>query len=122
MRDQIKSIFNSKECEISILIIVCCLIATNLTNSYYGNWTDVAVIASLLGGITLVFLLTWATVKLITHKEVKEMPRKNRLIIESISRLLFLYWIYITVGLIPAIVWAAFVLCDGIKSVKRNIR
>lgn len=96
------------------------MIATNLTNSYYGNWTDVAVIASLLGGITLVSLLIWATVKLITHKEVKEMPPKSRLIIESISRLLFLYWIYITVGLIPAIVWAAFILWDGITSVKRN--
>ena len=98
------------------------MIATNITNSYYENWTDVAVIASLFGGITLVFLLIWATVKLINHKEVKEMPRKNRLVIESLSRLLFLYWIYITVGLIPAIVWAAFILWDGITSVKRNIR
>lgn len=122
MRNQIKNIFNSKESEISILIIVCCMIANNLANSYYGNRTHVAVIASLLGGITLVFILIWATVKLIANKEVMEMPRKCRLIIESISRLLFLYWIYITVGLIPAIVWAAFILCDGITSVKRNAR
>ena len=120
MRNQIKNIFNSKESEISILIIVCCMIANILANSYYGNRTHIAVIASLLGGITLVFILIWATVKLIAHKEVKEMPRKSRLIIESISRLLFLYWIYITVGLILAIVWAAFILWDGITSVKRN--
>ena len=96
------------------------MIANILANSYYGNRTHIAVIASLLGGITLVFILIWATVKLIAHKEVKEMPRKSRLIIESISRLLFLYWIYITVGLILAIVWAAFILWDGITSVKRN--
>jgi len=98
------------------------MIANNLANSYYGNRTHVAVIASLLGGITLVFILIWVTVKLIANKEVMEMPRKCRLIIESISRLLFIYWIYITVGLIPAIVWAAFILCDGITCVKRNAR
>lgn len=119
MINQIRNIFNSKESEISILVIVCCMIATNLSIQRSGNWTDVAVIASIISGLILFFLLVWATIKLITRKQVKEMPRKPRLIVESLSRLLFLYWIYITMGLIPAIVWAAFVLWAGFTSVRQ---
>lgn len=119
MINQVKNVFNSKVCEISILVIVCCMILTNLTIQHYGNWTDIAVIASLIGGITLLFLLIWAIIKLITRKEVKEMQPKPRFIIESISRLLSLVWIYITLGLIPAVVLTTFFLWDGITNVKR---
>lgn len=118
MRDQIKSIFNSKASELSILLIVCCMIVITLTKQQHGEWTGVAAAASLIGGIVLISLLAWATIMIITKKKVIEMPIKSRLIIESISRLLLLYWIYITMGLIAAAVWSVFILWDGVRSIR----
>lgn len=119
MKELIRNIFNSLQCEIAILVIVCCMIVTNLTFKSYGEWNDIAVVSSILGGFVLFSLLIWATVKLITQKEVRAMSDKPRLVIESISRLLFLYWIYIVSGPIFAIIWAVFVLWDGIRSVRQ---
>ena len=45
------------------------------------------------------------------------MPTKPRLIVESISRLLCLYWLYVTVGLLAAIIWGVLILWDGIRSI-----
>lgn len=119
MRERIRNIFNSRQCELSILIIVCFMIATNLSFKSYGGWNDIAVVSSILGVLVLLSLITWATVKLITKKEVRAMSDKPRIVLESISRLLFLYWIYITVGTIFAIIWAMFILWDGFRSVKQ---
>lgn len=119
MKVLIRNIFNSSLCEVSILVIVCCMIVTNLSFKSYGGWNDIAVVSSILGGFVLLSLLIWATVKLITKKEVRAMSDKSRIVIESISRLLFLFWIYITTGPIFTIIWAVFVICDGFRSIKQ---
>lgn len=119
MRNRIKNIFNSSVCELSMLVIVCCMIVTNLSLKHYNGWTGIAVAATVIGGVVLFSFLVRATLMLITKKKVKEMPIKSRLIFESISRLLFLYWIYIVAGPIFAIIWAAFMLWDGIRSFKQ---
>lgn len=119
MRNRIRNIFNSTECELSMLVIVCCMIMTNLSLKHYSEWTNIAVLATVIGGVALLGLLIWAALMLITKREVREMPIKSRLIIESICRLLFLYWIYIVSGPILAIVWATFILWDGIRSFKQ---
>lgn len=119
MRNQIKNVFNSAVSEVSILVIICCLIITALAMDPSGEWSSLAAGASIVGGVALVFLLSWATYKLITKKEVNEMPLKSRLIVETISRLLFMYWLYITLGLIPAIIWALFVIWDSVRSFRQ---
>lgn len=95
------------------------MIVTTISFKSGGEWNDIAVASSILGGFLLLGLLIWITVKLIARKEVRAMSDRPRIVIESISRLMFLYWIYITVGPIFAIIWAAFVLWDGIRSVRQ---
>ncbi len=119
MRNQIRTIFNSATCELSILLIIGSMIVTKLSMDHHNGWNDLAVVASSIGGVVLVFIIGWITVKLITKAEVDEMPIKSRLVIESISRLLFLYWILITFNLIPALIWGVLILWDGIRSVKQ---
>ncbi len=119
MRNQIRTIFNSATCELSILLIIGSMIVTKLSKDHHNGWNDLAVVASCIGVVVLVFLIVWITVKLITKAEAHEMPIKSRLVIESISRLLFLYWIFITFNLIPAIIWAVIILWDGFRSVKQ---
>lgn len=119
MRELIRNIFNSLQCEISILLILCCMIVTTISFKSGGEWNDIAVASSILGGFLLLGLLIWITVKLIARKEVRAMSDRPRIVIESISRLMFLYWIYITMSLIFAIIWAAFVVWDGIRSVRQ---
>ncbi len=98
------------------------MIATNLSIFHNGDWTKVAVIASIVGGIVLVYLLVWATIKIVNRKEVSEMSERPRFIIETTSRLLFLYWIYITAGPIPTIIWTVFILWDGFRSLKQLLQ
>lgn len=119
MKELIRNIFNSLQCEIAILVIVCCMIVTNLSYKYNGEWNDIAVVSSILGGLILFSLIIWITVRLINKKEIRAMSDKPRLVIETISRLLFLYWIYITAGPVFAMIWAVFVLWDGIRSVRQ---
>ena len=98
------------------------MIVTNRSIMCYDKWTDISVLASIVGGLVLLYLLAWATFKLIAKKEVGEMPIKSRFIVESISRLLFMYWIYTTVGPILAIIWGVFIVWDGIRSIKQFAR
>ncbi len=105
-----------------MLMIICCLISMNLSNEYYGKWNLIAIISIIIGALVLFSLLAWATVMFFSKKEVREMPIKPRLIIESISRLLFLYWLYVTTGLIVAIIWAGLILWDGIRSIKQMLK
>ncbi len=122
MRNQIRNIFNSTLSEVSMLVIICCLISMNLSIELYGKWNIIEVVSIIIGALVLFSLLAWTTVMLFSKKEVKEMPIKPRIIIESISRLLFLYWLYITADLIAAIIWAALILWDGIISIKQMVR
>ncbi len=121
MRDRIIRIFNSTASEVAILVIVCCLIVITLTNEAYGKWNDAAVIAALLAGVVLVSLLLWATIMLITKKEVKEMAPKPRIVIENVSRLLWLYWAFLVFNPIVALIWAAFIIWDGVRSVRQTV-
>ena len=118
MNNQIRNIFNSIASEVSILAIICCLISMSLSIEFYGKWNTISVVSTIIGALVLLWLLVWATVMLFSKKEVKEMPTKPRLIVETIGRLLFLYWLYITVGLIVAIIWGVLILWDGIRSIK----
>lgn len=118
MKNQLKNIFNSYASEISMLVIVCCMIATNVSLKESGVWTDVAVVSSLVGGIVLSGLLIWATYQLIARKEVMEMPVKPRIIIESCSRILFVCWLYITVSPLFALIWVPFIIWDSVRSVR----
>ncbi len=121
MRNRIIRIFNSTASEVAILVIVCCLIVITLTNEAYGKWNDAAVIAALLAGVVLVSLLLWATIMLITKKEVKEMAPKPRIVIENVSRLLWLYWAFLVFNPIVALIWAAFIIWDGVRSVRQTV-
>lgn len=111
--------FNSTVSEVAMLVIVCCLVVTTLPDGFGGAWNNMAVIAGIVGAAVFVGLLIWATVKLAAQKEVREMPVKARVIIESVSRLLLLYWFYIVGGPIIAAVWAVFILWDGSRTVKQ---
>ena len=119
MINQTRNIFNSSQCEISILVIICCMIITNLSLKYRGEWNVIGVVATILGGVVLLGLIVWTALKLVGQKAVKEMSAKSRLTIEMISRLLFLFWIYITGGVIFAIIWAVFIIWDGIRSLSK---
>lgn len=119
MRNRIKNVFNSTVSEVAMLVIVCCLVVTTLPDGFGGAWNNMAVIAGIVGAAVFVGLLIWATVKLAAQKEVREMPVKARVIIESVSRLLLLYWFYIVGGPIIAAVWAVFILWDGSRTVKQ---
>lgn len=118
MRNQIKNVFNSYISELSMLVIVCCMVAINLSFSINGSWTSVGVAASIVSGIVLLFLLIWATYMIVKRRDVKEMPVKPRLIVENCSRILLIYWLYLTGGVVIALIWAAFIIWDGIKSIK----
>lgn len=118
MKNQLKNIFNSPVCEISFFIIVCSMVVTNTSIKANEVWTDIAVASVLGGGIVLFGLLIWATYKLIARKEVKEMSPKPRLILESCSRLLLVYWIYITIGQLFALIWAVLIIWDGVRSIR----
>lgn len=120
MNNQIRNIFNSTASEVSILAIICCLISMSLSIESYGKWNIIAVVSTIIGALVLLWLLVWATIMLFSKKEVIEMPTKPRLIVESISRLLFLYWLYVTVGLLAAIIWWVLILWDGIRSIKET--
>lgn len=119
MRNVIRNISNSSVCEISILVIISCLISFNLSIDYNGKWNTIAVISVISGAVVLFGLLTWATVMLITGKEVREMSLKPRIIIETVSSLLFLNWLYITAGAIAAIIWGMFVVWDVIRNIRQ---
>ena len=120
MNNQIRNILNSTASEVSILAIICCLISMSLSIGPYGKWNIFAVVSTIIGAFILLGLLVWGTIMLFSEKEVREMPTKPRLIVESISRLLFLYWLYVTVGLLVAIIWGVLILWDGIISIKET--
>lgn len=88
---------------------------------FYDKWNIIAMGSTIIGTLILFCLLAWATIMLVSKKEVREMPTKHRLIVETISRLLFLYWLFITVGLIAAIIWGVVILWDGIRSIKEIV-
>lgn len=105
MVNRLKNIFNSYVAEISILVIICCMIATSIPMKYEGGWTGMAVAAALTGGAVTLALLIWATYMLISNKEAREMPAKSRLIVEACSSLLMMYWIYLVYSLTIALIW-----------------
>ncbi len=120
MRNQIRNIFNNATCEMSVLLIICSMVVTKLSMEHHNGWNDLAVISSCVGGVALLFLLIWITVKLITKTEVHELPGKSRFVIESIIRLLFLYWLLITINIFAVIIWGVLILWGGIRSVKQQ--
>lgn len=122
MRNRLKNIFNSSVSEISMLVIVCCMITTNVSIKANGAWTDIAVGSSIVGGVVLFGLLIWATYKLIARKEVNEMPAKPRIVVETCSRILFGYWLYITAGLLFAMIWVAIMVWDSAISIRTAFR
>ena len=120
MNSQIRNIFNSTASEVSILAIIGCLISMSLSIESYGNWNIITTVSTIIGFLILLCLLVWATTVLVSKKEVREMPTKPRLIVETISRLLFLYWLYISTGVTVAIIWSVLILWDGIRSIKKT--
>lgn len=119
MRNQIHNVFNSAYSEISMFLIVCCMIATTVSNNVAGGvWTDLGVASGIVGAVILVALLVWATVMLATKRQVKEMAPRPRVVLESCSRLLLLYWLCIASSPVMALIFLPFILWDGIRSVR----
>lgn len=95
MINQLKNLFNSYVSEFAMFIIVCCMIGNALPLRLYAEWTDIAVASALIGGIVLFAWLIWGTYILISKKRVKSMSMKSMLIVETCSRILMLYWVYL---------------------------
>lgn len=118
MTNRLKMIGNSAITETAILIIICCMCATNISLKDVGSWNDVAVAASLVGGLVLFALLIWATYIIMTKRIITEMHPKARIIIEIVSSLLFSYWLYITASPIVALIWITIFVLGEIRSFK----
>lgn len=116
MINKIKMIGNSAITETTILIIIGCMCATTISLKVAGYWNDIAVVASLVGGVVLFALLIWATYILATKRVIKEMKQKPRVIIEIVSSLLFSYWLNITVSSIVALIWLFLFILGEIRS------
>lgn len=113
MRNRIKNVFNSAVSEFSMLAIVCCMVMIAVTMQSNGAWTYVAGSASLIGGIVLFGWLIWLIYVFVKNKTVKEMAMKPRFVVESCSRLLLLYWIYIVTSPILALIWLVLIVWDA---------
>ena len=96
MRNQIKNVFNSTISEISMLMIVLCLVLISLSVKMAG----------LAAGVILGGWLSWATYKLVTRKPVVEMDVKSRLIAESCSCFLIFCWLLLGSFPLAAVIWA----------------
>ena len=105
MRNQIKNVFNSTISEISMLMIVLCLVLISLSVKM-GGVPVVEVGAGLAAGVILVGWLSWATYKLATRKPVAEMDVKSRLIAESCSCFLIFCWLLLGSFPLAAVIWA----------------
>lgn len=118
MVNRLKCIFNSAMCELSMLVVTCCMVVNMEALKHSGAWTGVAVGSALAGGVVLAVLLVWATVMIAAGKTVSEMPPRPRVIVETASRLLFLCWLFIATSLPFALVWLAFIIWDGVRSIR----
>lgn len=117
MRDRIKNLLNSAQCEIVMLLVVCCMIVTTVVLEVEQTWTAEAVTSTVVGTVVLAALLIWAVFVLATHRDVKAMPPTSRFAVEMFSRILFLFWIYLTSSLMT-LIWLPFVVWGSVRSAK----
>lgn len=107
MFNQIKNLFNNSVSEYSMMAIVCCMLGNAVSLSFSKEWTASAVAFSLAGGIVLVSWLVWGCYVLISKKRLVEMRPRKRLIVETISYVLLLIWVYVvSESILILIPWA----------------
>lgn len=119
---RIRHIFNSTASETSILLIICCMIATALPLKLHGQWTVSAVTATIAGAVVLAAWLGWVIYVTAAKKPVREMSAKPRLAMETCSRILSLFWIYIvTSSWIPVLPFAILFIWQEYSDI-RNLK
>ncbi len=119
MVKRINNILNSLVSEIAMLIVVCCMVVISVSFKTHGLWTDTAVVSTVIGGIVLLAWMVWAAVVVAFRKNVRKMPLRSHIVLESASRILFLYWLYITGAPVIALILVPFIVWDGVRSVKQ---
>lgn len=118
MGRKIRSIITSTPGQVSLFIIICCMLVSTLSIKHNGGWDDTSTTSAIIGGATLLSILGWSAYKLITKSEIKKMPLIPHIIIWSISVILFIYWNYIAVGLLDCIIWGIITIWYGIRQFK----
>ena len=102
-----------------MLLVVCCMIVTTVVLEVEQTWTDEAVTSTVVGTVVLAGLIIWAAYVLVKRRDVTPMPPKSRFAVEMFSRILFLYWIYLTSSLM-ALIWLPFAVWGSVRSAKET--
>lgn len=105
MINRIKLIGNSAFSIIAILIISCSMCTTAWSLKYYSEWNNTAITATLIGGIVLFAWLIWAAYVFCKKCVVKELEPKSRIIVQMLSGVLFMCWLYIIASPVVALIW-----------------
>lgn len=102
--NRFKVLFNNAVSEISIFLIICCMLGYTIPLRLYGEWTMVAKIFTFAGAAILFAWITWIVYMFISKKQVNEMKPKWMLTVETLSRILLLTWLYVTSSSIAAVI------------------
>ena len=113
----IPQILNNAVTKFSWLTIECCLITNQAALMTRKTWAGMASNAVWIAVGILLAWLVWCIVAFVSKKPVKSMEPKARQAVDSVSFLLFFYWM--TAGLLTSIInmpmvwvsWAALALC-----------
>lgn len=95
MTHRIKNIFSDTVCEISMLLIVGCMIGYSLPLKLYSEWTDFAIVSVVAGTAMLAIFTGRIASVLLFGKQIKIMPPGMLIATEGVTRLLSLVWLYI---------------------------
>lgn len=117
MRNRFINFGNSSTTLLCVLTILLSLIMgkfsgkSNLYNFESGFYL-IAGISTLVWIVCLMFVL-WG------NKNIKAMPAKPRILLETVCSVLFLGWTLIALGTIETLIWLPFVVWNLIRSYKR---
>lgn len=115
---RLKLIGNSAFTIISMLIISCSMCASTWSLKLYSEWTNLAIAATVIGGLVLFSWLIWAINALCKRIPIKEMHPKSRTVIEMLSGVLFGVWLYMVASPIVAIIWFIILVWGEIHFIK----
>ncbi len=118
MRARIKTVFNSTFSEIALLVITCVLVTMGLAKNGMFVSSDMEIGVGIAAGILIFAWLAWCTYMIATGKPLREMPPRPRIVMESCTRLLLIFWVYLIGGAIMAAILAIFILWDGVRSLR----
>lgn len=118
MRDKIKQICNSVVFESTLLLTVCLILATSLSVKYAGGWTPLSWGLAIGASCILFAGLVWGAHVYFTEKTVKQMQPIPMLLIETCSRVLILYWLYVVSTPRAVVIWAILFIMQEYKLIK----